>query len=62
MKGVHDKRQITATFAGELLPIQLIHAGKIERSLAKYSLPLSFSPTFAENHWSNTERSVEFFK
>ena len=53
IKGLDDKRQITVTFAGEFLP---------ERSLAKYSLSLSFSPKFTENHWSNTERSVEFFK
>ena len=27
-QGVDDKRQITATFAGEFLPIQLIYAAK----------------------------------
>ena len=61
-----DKRQITATFAvsctGEFVPIQLIDAGKTERSLPKYSFPPSFSVTFTENHRSNTEKSVEFFK
>ena len=57
IKGVDDKRQITATFAvsctGEVLPIQLIYAGKTEQSLPKYSFPPSFSVTFTENHWSN---------
>ena len=66
IKGVDEKRQITATFAvsctGEFLPIQLIYAWKTERSQPKYSFPLSFSVTFTENHWSNTEKSVEFFK
>ena len=66
IKGVDDKRQITATFAvsciGELLPIQLIYAEKTERSLPKYSFPTSFSVTFTENHWSNTEKYVKFFK
>ena len=37
IKGVDDKRQLTATFTvnytGEFLPIQLIYAGKTERSL-----------------------------
>ena len=50
-KGVDDKRQITATFAfsctGEFLPIQLIYAGKTERSMPKFSFPPSFS--FTEN-------------
>ena len=58
IKGVDDKRQITATSAvcctGEFLPIQLIYAGKTERSLSKYSFP-PFSVTFTENHWSNRE-------
>ena len=61
-----DKYQITATFAvscaGEFLLIQLIYAGKTKPSLPKYSFPPSFSVTFTENHWSNTEKSVEFFK
>ena len=61
-----DKRQITASFAvsctGEILPIELIYAGKSERSLSKYSFPPSFSVTFTENNWSNTEKFVEFFK
>ena len=61
-----DKHQITATVAvsctGEFFPIQLIYAGKTERSLPKYSFPPSFSVTFAENHWSNIEKSIEVFK
>ena len=65
-KGVDDKRQITATFAvsciEEFFPIQLISAEKVEQSLPKYSFPLSFSVTFTENHWSKTEKFVEFFK
>ena len=66
IKGMDDKHQITATFAvsctGEFFPIQLIYTGKTERSLPKYSFPPSFSVTFTENHWSNTEKSDEFFK
>ena len=66
IKGMDDKHQITATFAvsctGEFFPIQLICTGKTERSLPKYSFPPSFSVTFTENHWSNTEKSDEFFK
>ena len=66
IKGEDDKCQMTATFAasctGEFLPIQPIYAGKIKQSLPKYSFPPSFSVTLIENHWSNTEKSAEFFK
>ena len=65
IKGVDDKRQITTTFAvsciGEFLPIHLIYAGKTDQCLPKYSFPPSFSVTFTENHWSNTEKSIDFF-
>ena len=64
--GKGDKRQIRVTFSvsctGEFLSIQLIYAWKIERRLPKYSFLSSFSVTFTENHWPNTEESVEFFK
>ena len=57
IKGVDDKRQITATFAvsstGNVLPIQLIYTGKTRRSLPKYEFPASFSVGFTKNHWSN---------
>ena len=66
IKGVDDKRQITATFAvtldGRFLPIQLIYQGKSERCLPKYEFPESFSVSFTKNHCSNTEKSIQFFK
>ena len=65
IKGVDDKRQITATFAvsstGEFLPMQLIYGGKTKRSLPRYEFPVSFSVRFTANHWSNTDKSLEFF-
>ena len=65
IKGIDDKRQITATFAismsGEFLPIQVIYEGKTKRCLPKYTFPASFDATFSENHWSNTEKSLSFF-
>ena len=66
IKWVDDKRQITATFAvsltGTILPIQLIYKGKTKRSLSKFKFPSTFSPSYKENHWSNTEKSIEFFE
>ena len=65
IKGIDDKRQITATFAismsGEFLPIQVIYEGKTKRCLPKYTFPASFDATFSENYWSNTEKSLSFF-
>ena len=66
IKGTDDKRQITATFAismpGEFLPTQVIYEGKTKKCLPKYTFPASFDASFSENHWSNTEKSVSFFK
>lgn len=66
IKGIDDKRQITATFAislsGEFLPLQVIYEGKTKRCLPKYEFPKEFDVTFSENHWSNTEKSVSFFE
>ena len=46
---------------GKFLPIQLIYTGKTPRSLPKYEFPASFSVGFTKNHWSNTDKSIEFF-
>ena len=65
IKGIEDKRQITATFAvsstGEFLPIQLIYTGATSHSLPKYDFPVSFSVGFTKNHCSNKDKSIEFF-
>ena len=65
IKGIDDKRQITATFAismsGEFLPIQVIYEGKTKICLPKCTFAASFDATFSENHWSNTEKSLNFF-
>ena len=46
---------------GKFLPIQLIYTGTTPRSLPKYDFPVSFFVGFTKNHWSNTDKSVEFF-
>ena len=66
IKGINDKRLITATFtvtaSGLFLPIQLIYSGKTKRSLPKFGFPKCFNVTFAPNHWSNYEKCVSLFK
>ena len=62
IKGVNDKRQITATFtvtaSVSFLPNQLSYSGKTKRSIPKYDFPGCFDITFIPNHWSNYEKCV----
>ena len=64
IKGIDDKRQMTATFAismsGEFLHIQVIYEGKTTSCLPKYALPGNVNITFFENHWSNTKKAINF--
>jgi len=66
IKGVDDKRQITATFtvsaSGAFLPIQLIYQGKTKRCLPKFQFPKEFHVTYTKNHWSNFEKCVDLFQ
>ena len=58
-----DFRQITGTYAismaGDFLPMQLIYQGKTDRCNPNYKFPEGFQITHTENHWSNTEKSIE---
>ena len=64
VKGVDDKRQISATFVvsltGKFLPIQLIYKVKTKRFLPKFKFPSTFSLSYTENHWSNIGKSMSF--
>lgn len=56
--GLSDKRNITLTFvvplAGELLPMQIIYAGKTKQSQPHgFAFPKGFSLTQNPKHWSN---------
>ena len=66
IKGVDDKRQITATFtvtaSGSFLPIRLVYSGKTKRSTPKYGFPCCFDVTFTPNHWFNYGKYVKLFE
>ena len=66
IKGIDDKKQITATFTvsitGTFLPIQLIYEGETPRYLARFDFSADFNFTFSDNCWSNTEKSIELFE
>ena len=53
--GLGDMRQITATvgvsMTGEMLPMQILYAGKTERCHPVYSFPLNFDIWHTPNHW-----------
>ena len=63
IKGIDDKRQITATFTvcmtGKFLPIQLIYEGETPRCLPRFDFPADFNVTFSDN---DTEKSIELFR
>ena len=63
IKGVSDKRMITATLTISLddnfLPIQLIYAGKTKRSIPKVDFPSSFSLSANPTHFSNETESLK---
>ena len=44
---------------GKFLPIQLIYIGTTPHSLPKSDFPVSVG--FTKNHYSNTDKSIEFF-
>ena len=66
IKGIDDKRQITATFrvsmTGKFLSIQLIYEEKTPRCLTRFDFPADFNVNFSDDHWPNTEKSIELFE
>ena len=66
IRGVDDRRKITATFAvsasRSFLPIALIYNNKTKCSLPKYDFPNFFNVRFPLNHWSNFEKCVSLFE
>ena len=66
IKGIDDKRQITVTFTvimtRTFLPIQLIYEGETPKCLPRFDFPADFNVTVFDNHWSNTEKSIELFE
>ena len=47
---------------GEFLPVQVIYEGKTPRCLPSYTFHENFNIGFSNNHWSNNEKAISFFK
>ena len=64
--GYQDKRQITAvmcgSLVGELLPFQLVYAGKTDRCHPAYKFPSDWQITHTENHWSNERTMLQYIR
>ena len=65
IKGIDDKRQITALFActlsGQFLPIQLIYQGTTARCQSKgVAFPSDWHITCTKNHWSTEETMMAY--
>jgi hypothetical protein len=62
--GVEDKRQITAVFAidmdGNLLPPQLIYAGRTDKCHPKFQFPDEWEIDHTESHWSTAASMVRY--
>ena len=64
IKGVNDKRQITALFCGTLtgdfLPVQLIYKGKSARCHPRHQFPSGWHITHSPRHWSTEETMIQY--
>ena len=63
IKGIDDKRAITARFTitldGNFLGMQLIYGGKTNQSLPRYQFPREFSLSVNLKHYSNENESLK---
>ena len=66
IKGVEDKRQITATFtvsaSGSFLNIQLMYNCKSTSNLPRYDIPNCSDVTIIPNHWSNIDKCTSLLE
>ena len=64
LAGLDDKRQITATLAGNILghflPAQLIYGGKTPACLPKVDFSSDWHITYSANHWANEETMMTY--
>ena len=66
VKGINDKRQITAKFAvsavGDFLPMKLIYGWNTKRCLPNFDFPRDFNEAFTKSNWPNMEKAAESFE
>ena len=64
LKGIDDKRQITATLCGTstgvFLPPQIIYQGKTNRCHPTIKFPADWCITHSPNHWANEHTTLDY--
>ena len=64
IKGLDDKRQITAVFGGtltgEFLPMQLVYQGRTTQCHPNSKFPDDWHITHSDNHWSNETTMINY--
>ena len=50
------------SLVGEILPFQLVYAGKTNRCHPAYKFPSDWQITHTQNHWSNEETMLQYIK
>ena len=50
------------SLVGELLPFQLVYAGKTDRCHPAYKFPSDWQITHTENHWSNEKTMLQYIR
>ena len=50
------------SLVGELLPFQLVYAGKIDRCHPAYKFPSDWQITHTKNHWSNKKTILQYIR
>jgi hypothetical protein len=62
--GLEDKREVTALFgislANQLLPPQIIYAGKTKRCHPEVNFPVDWNITHSTSHWSTKDTMLEY--
>ena len=62
IKGIDDKRQITATLYGDFLPIQVFYAVKTDRCHPPFAFLSDWLISHSPNHWSNEDTMIAYIK
>ena len=64
IKGLDDKRQITAVFGstltGEFLPMHLVYQGRTTQCHPNSTFPDDWNITHSDNHWSNETTMINY--
>ena len=53
---------MAGSLSGDILPPQVIYQGKTDQCHPKYNFPSDWHITHADNHWANTQTSIQYIE